>query len=336
MKTIVFVFFLNVPFFIIAQQKEYYQNTTVFAEGDFIRAQTYNNPESNPQNDSYGIFVGISSDAFATPRFHLNLLGGYRFVQDYANFEVIDRSTLMLIESDFVYHGVTFGLGMAYGRKHLWETTGFIGTGTMYATNGLLKRREIDVGIETGYKYISPIGYTIRVGHRKNIGRNFFESTMKSIYFGFGYTFQKSKGKIADYIPPEEPNYGILTGSAYLFAFTGDIIGLNLRYDYIPINGKKIDLGFGISGQAGVHFYGNLVPSMAFYTLALIGEKSGKLEMSAGVNVPFTNNSVPMQYIHAGIGFRLVSKDNPYSFRIGTATTSVFNIGIGCKFDFKK
>ncbi|PZE16783.1 hypothetical protein DNU06_11015 [Putridiphycobacter roseus] len=125
--------------------------------------------------------------------------------------------------------------------------------------------------------------------------------------------------------------YALVTGGLYLGAFTGDIIGTNLRLDFMVNKSKNQDVGIGFKGQVGAPFDDDLLYSLAAYALAFYGKSSNRFEISLGANLPFKNYFEPYELVHFGIGYRYISVKTPLTFTIGMATTSLFHIGLGFK-----
>jgi len=63
--------------------------------------------------------------------------------------------------------------------------------------------------------------------------------------------------------------------------------------------------------------------------IALFGKRANKFEIAAGYNRPTQEHINYYEYIHLGIGYRLLPDDFRFTFRFGIASTGFIQGGIG-------
>lgn len=116
---------------------------------------------------------------------------------------------------------------------------------------------------------------------------------------------------------------------------TLDILGANLRFDHFLHNGEYVDLGYGLSGRAGLNFDGAGFSASASF-VALFGRISSKFEFTLGPNLPLGgyswDSSLWYEKLHLGLGYRYVPDGSPLTLRVGLATTGILHLGVGLKF----
>lgn len=337
MKLSIFSYCLLFSFFSIAQQKEFYRNTTFFGNYHHVVTEHFSSPNGNPLRETFGFSAGVEHDFVVAPAFHLDVKLGYRFVNEYA--EASPGFVFQYNSDDNVlsnYHGAFTGLGFNFGRRHLWESALIIGGGVKKAPNYSNASAEMELGLQTGYKYIARNGLTFKTGVSVNFARNGFFSRMYTGYFGLGYTIQKSQGFVQserDKIGEKEKPYFAINATGYLGSLTLELIGAKIEFEHFVFNGPKVDLGYGLTaGVGGIYDEGesfSLTPKF----IGLFGGGDNKLEFSIGPHIPFIYIKSPLlswyELIHAGIGWRFTPKDIPIILRIGSATTSMLYGSIG-------
>ncbi len=339
MRQSLFLTLLTIFTYSFGQEKEFYKNTILFGQGDLIKTEYYNGAKDEPLRETNGFSLGASTGLIATPNFQLDLKLGYRYIKDYAHPDAVgfSKSNPAADHVFFDYHGGWTGLGFNLGRRHLWESSLIIGGGLMKKPSFSLSLGELEMGLQTGYKYITPFGLVLRAGVYGNFARNTFFTKMYTGYVGLGYAFQKSQGVVTDkeQHPKQDPYFNINI-SGYIGNLTSDFVGVNLRFDHFLYNGYSVDLGYGVSTRVGLDFDEEINFSASASFIALFGKSSSKFEFSLGPNFPFeeinTNFLAWYEAIHLGLGYRFVPKEFPLTLRMGSATTSIIHFGVGYKF----
>ncbi len=338
MKSGLTLVLLLISAIVFCQDKNYYKNTTLHFDFDRIETQHYNAPALNPTRNTYGLRIGALTDVTSTPNFHLDFRLGYRFVNDYAHPKGITHfgADPLADSISFNYYGAYTGIGFNIGRRHLWENVLIIGGGVIRKPKFSISSGEMEMGVQSGYKYISPQGITFRAGISANFARNGFFSSMYSGYLGLGYTFQKTQGIVEKGNNTLEKGYFNINVSSYIGSITLDLVGFNFRFDHLIYNSSHVDLGYGISARTGLEYDEGATYSASFSFIGLFGQKPGKFEFTIGPNFPYeeiTSGYLSWyEAIHVGIGLRYVSKNSPITLRLGSSTTSILHAGLGIKF----
>lgn len=331
---IILILLCSTSLICLSQDKFFSKNTIVYGEIDLIRLEHYNAPKLNPKRETIGFRIGVVKDILATPNLRLDVKVGYRRIIDYANPQAI-KSSQIATNDYYHYNGANAGLGMNIGMNHSWESSILIGGGFLKKSQGQNSLGEMELGLQTGYMYISEKGLVFRTGGAVNFVRNGSFSNMFSGYLGFGYALQRKRIKIEESLngPMEKGQpYFNVNASLYTGNLSLDIFGVNLRADHFVYNGRYADLGYGLSARIGANFDSNKKSFSASF-VSLLGERNNKFEFSVGLNAPLESDKYTVwEFIHVGLGYRYVSADSPITFRIGTATTSILHFGIGVKF----
>lgn len=343
MKNAVLILAMLTGYLAIGQEKEFYKNTVLHAQYDHIVVNNYNAPELEPQRETIGFLLGGSTDILATPNFQLDVRLGYRFVSAYAHPNAISFYNQNPEESDDIfynYHGGRTGLGFNIGQRHVWESAIIVGGGVMKKPGTGLSSSEMEMGFQTGYKYIGTGGLVIRTGLSSNLARNGFFSPMYSGYLGVGYAFQKTEGIYTPGKRKKELPYVNVSLIGYIGSVNTDLIGGKIRVDHFLHNGQYADIGYGVSLQGGLDLYGDRIYSVSPSFIGLFGANENRLEFSIGPNIPFGDISYDylegFQFVHLGLGYRLVPDEAPITIKMGTSTTSILHFGVGWRFSRKK
>lgn len=338
MRKIVLICLLLVTFTGFGQDRHFYKNTVFHVQGNLFEAQHYNSPKYHPLRQFTGVAVGASTDLLSSPSFRFDVRLGYRYINDYANPQAIIYSSGNTNEY-FDYHGAYSGFGFYLGNRHSWETALIFGLGTMSQPSQSFRSITGELGAQTGYMFVSQKGFVIRAGMAIDLARNGFFSNMYSGYFGLGYAIQKDQGIIEPKSEPREKDrpYFNATLSGYIGNVSGDFVGVNLRLDHLIHNGTYVDLGYGISGRAGISYFGSSMSTSASF-ITLIGQGNNKFEFTLGPNLYFEDGSFTYydwyDFLHLGFGYRYVSESSPLTMRLGIATTGILHFGVGLKLPY--
>lgn len=337
MRTIISILLFSTSLICFGQDQFFSKNTIVYGEIDLIQMEHYNSPKWNPKRETIGFRLGASRDLMAAPNYRIDAKMGYRRVVDYAHSKAATFSYQENNSSYFNYNGFYTGVGINVGRNHSWESSIIIGGGLLKQPQSLSSLGEMEMGVQTGYMYVSKNKLVLRSGFSASFARNGFFSNMYSAYFGLGYALQRKETKIeekVDALKEKRRPYFNVNGSLYIGNLSVDIAGINLRVDHFVYNGKYADIGYGLSARAGVNL-DTKGQSVSASFISLFGEKNNKFEFSAGINMPFeTYYPSGWEFVHIGFGYRYLSEDSPITFRVGTATTSILHVGVGLKFPY--
>jgi len=187
-----------------------------------------------------------------------------------------------------------------------------------------------EANLNIGYRHFFNKGLVFRTGILLNKGY-----TKKSVYnlngmyLSLGYDF---KSTIA-YKPKEKyKQFIVLSGMGYLFDFQKNVIGIGIIFDHFLYNTQTINLGYSLMLRAGTGIFTISIPfNSTISGVLLVGNpKNHKLEIDFGVNLPLNHNYNSIKtynLINFGLGYRFI--DDDISFKIGTSTTGILNLGLG-------
>lgn len=240
-------------------------------------------------------------------------------------------------QSPYNYWGWNMGPALYFGGQHQLELSFLLGFGRYNRTDPFIKRVDMDATVRTGYRYISNQGWIINPGIALNLGWRGFSQPIYSAYLKAAWTFKKptiwydisnrNKYKLGQSVH--------ISGFGYLFNLSLDFVGIGLQVDHYFLNRPAISLGYSVAARCGLQWEGDLTPAVQSMLTLLVGRSPIKFEISGGGNLPLYD-PIPyldqFEFLHAGMGLRIVPDGFPVFMRFGAATTSILYTGLGLHF----
>ena len=314
------------------QERSVIKYNTVFTQVDLILANNYNKPTKKPKYYTTGFSIGLDFGITESYQSNFNWKIGYRYIHNYANYDAIGFSNnAQTIDNNYNYNGLWTGPSFIIGQKHKWECSIILGGGRMHRKTPKITNGEMEFAVQTGYKFVSKNDFALRLGVSSNFGRNVFFSPLYSGYLSVGYVIKKSNTKVQK--KTKQARYFSISISPYLLSLTLDIIGLDAQFDHFIFNNENINIGYNIAGRRALNFDGDIQTSFNVGLIGLFGSNNHKFELSFGPNFPINYDYPELyEFVHFGMGYRWISKQEKIIIRLGSSTTSILRFGVGVRF----